>query len=378
MTVLQRCDQFVGRTMNWLYDHLRSIPRHVPLVLSDRLVNRREFPLLEARSRDPDRLTRRVWHRLMGERIYPIEAMWLRRRRPEILHSHFGYVAMGDFALRAFLDVPWIVGFYGADVYELGRSEAWRERYARLFAQLDLVLALGPYMAVHLQLLGCPKDKIAVHPLGIDVDALPSRQRVLQPGTPLQVLFAGTFREKKGVEYVIRGVANARARGVRLHLTLVGDAAGKAGDQETKEAIFREINRLELNDVVTHRPFVPFDELIQIALAAHVFVAPSVTSADGDAEGTPFVLQQMMATGMPVIATTHSDIPYILGGEQHRLVPERDAETIATRLQEYVEEPERLGRDGMALRERMRAAFDVRACGAQLSDIYDAVRAHRR
>jgi colanic acid/amylovoran biosynthesis glycosyltransferase len=314
----------------------------------------------------------------MGDRIYPIEAMWLRRRRPEILHSHFGWIAAGDFGLRSFLGVPWIVGFYGADVFELGRVEVWRERYARLFAEVDLVLALGPYMAAQLQLLGCPREKTAVHPLGIDVAALPSCQRVLPAGTPLEVLFAGTFREKKGVEYVIRGVAKARERGVPLHLTLVGDAAGKPGDVETKQSIFREINRLGLNDAVTHRPFVQFQELMRIALASHVFVAPSVTSANGDAEGTPFVLQQMMATGMPVIATHHSDIPYILGDQKHRLVAERDDEAIATRLQEYAEEPERLAVDGMVLRERVRTAFDVRGCAARLSDIYDAVRAGER
>jgi colanic acid/amylovoran biosynthesis glycosyltransferase len=373
LIVLQRCDQFVGRTTNWLYDHLRCIPRYVSLVLSDVLANRQEFPLLEARGRDPEHISRRLWSRFMGDRPYPTEARWLRQRRPAFLHSHFGYVALGDFGLRSSLEVPWIVSFYGADVYELGRREDWRNSYARLFAQADVILALGPQMAVQLEALGCPKQKIAVHPLGVDVEALPSRQRVLQSGVCLEILFAGTFREKKGIEYVIRGVAKARQRGVRLHLTLVGDAAAKPGDLETKQSVFREIYKLDLKDVVTHRPFVQFNELIQIALRSHVFVAPSVTSVDGDAEGTPFVLQQMMATGMPAIATIHSDIPYIFGEHKHRLVPERNAYAIAERLEEYAQEPERLMLDGAALRERIRTAFDVRTCAATLSDIYDSL-----
>ncbi len=373
LTVLQRSDQFVGRTMNWLYDHLRYIPRHVPLVFCDQLENRKEFPLLEARSRETERFSRRLWRSLMGNRLYPTDARWLRRTRPALLHSHFGYVAVNDFGLRAFLDVPWLVSFYGADVYELGRREDWQDKYTRLFARANLVLALGPQMAAQLEILGCPKVKIAVHPLGVDVDTIPSRRRLLQPGTPLRILFAGTFREKKGIEYVIRGAAMARRLGVRLHVTIVGDAAKKPGDTATKEAIFREINRLDMNDAVTHYPYVEFDSLIQVALASHVFVAPSVNSADGDAEGTPFVLQQMMATGMPVIATMHSDIPYLFGEHKDQLVPERDAEAIATRLQYYAEEPEKLALEGMMLRERIRTAFDVRACAAQLSNIYDAL-----
>jgi len=188
----------------------------------------------------------------------------------------------------------------------------------------------------------------------------------------------GTFREKKGIEYVIRGAAKARRLGVRLHLTLVASAYDKPGDIATKELAFREINRLDLNDVVTHQRFMQFDDLIQMALASHVLIAPSVTGADGDAEGTPFVLQQMMATGMPVIATVHSDIPYIFGEHKHQLVPERDADAIANRLQQYADEPEQLVVVGTALRERIRAVFDVRTCAARLSNLYDAVKAGGR
>src|SRR5215471_9806410 len=102
LTVLHRCDEFVGRTMNWLYDHLRCVPRHESLVLSDKLENRKEFPLFEARSRNEERFSRRLWHRLTGEMLYPTEARWLQQRRPALLHSHFGYVALTDFTLHSF------------------------------------------------------------------------------------------------------------------------------------------------------------------------------------------------------------------------------------------------------------------------------------
>ena len=45
---VQRCDRFVARTMNWLYDHLRFVPRYDPLVVTNSLENRAEFPLLTA------------------------------------------------------------------------------------------------------------------------------------------------------------------------------------------------------------------------------------------------------------------------------------------------------------------------------------------
>ncbi len=374
LRALQRCDQFVGRTTNWLYDHLRFVPRYTPVVFCNLLMNRQEFPELQAWSPNTESLTRRLWRRLTASRLYPADSRRLRKFAPCILHSHFGYVAVEDRLLQRHLDVPWVVSFYGADVYQLGRLEQWRARYAPVFERAVRVLALGPVMAQHLEQIGCPREKIRIHPLGIDVESLPVKPRTRQLGEPLRVLFAGTFREKKGVRYVIESAALAQRAGVRLELHLVGDAAGKPGDHETKDAIFQQVRQLNLEDVTTHYSFLSFQELVALALRAHVFVAPSITAADGDAEGTPFVLQQMMATGMPALATLHSDIPFLFGEHKHLLVPERDAKILADRLQMYAENAEAVINHGMALREQMRRSFDVRSCAAHLSEIYDEIR----
>ncbi len=111
----------MGRTTNWLYDHLRFVPCYTPVILCDRLVNRQEFPKLEAWSLNPRSFSRRFWRRIMGDGIYPMDSRRLRRLGPCILHSHFGYVAAGDLALQRILKAPWVVSFYGADVYQLSR-----------------------------------------------------------------------------------------------------------------------------------------------------------------------------------------------------------------------------------------------------------------
>jgi glycosyltransferase involved in cell wall biosynthesis len=76
-----------------------------------------------------------------------------------------------------------------------------------------------------------------------------------------------------------------------------------------------------------------------------------------------------------VIATVHSDIPYLFGKHKDLLVPERDGQSIADRLRYYVDEPDRLATDGAALREQIRRAFDVRVCASRLSDLYDEIAA---
>lgn len=368
---VQRCDRFVGRTMNWLYDHLRFVPRHSPLVVCDGLQNRQEFPALTAWQSNQHR--RALWRRISGTDVDPIVLLRLRGHLPRILHSHFGYVAAGDHGLWQRLNVPWVIGFYGADVYALGRREVWRERYARIFKDCSRALALGPVMAQHIERLGCPAGKIMVHPLGVDLADLPDEPRNWNPGDPLRVLFAGTFREKKGVPYALQAIAEARRAGVQVELHLVAEASNKPGDRETESAAVELIGKLGLERVVHRYAFVSFQELISLALHCHVFLGPSVTAADGDAEGTPFVLQQMMGTAMPVVATHHADIPFLFGDLVHLLVPERDSAAIAARLIQYAETPRLLREHGCLFREQIAKSFDVCACASRLSDIYESV-----
>jgi colanic acid/amylovoran biosynthesis glycosyltransferase len=258
-------------------------------------------------------------------------------------------------------------------VYEHGRLEEWRGKYAPMFATAARVLALGPVMAETLAAIGCPQEKIRIHPLGVDTQSLPLQPRRRAEGEPMRVLFAGTFREKKGIRYVIEGVRLAVARGVPIELDLVGDAAGKPGDSEVKADVLRLAGELRRAAPVRHHPFVRFKDLVDMAMRAHVFVAPSVTGADGDSEGTPFVLQQMMSTGMACVSTVHADIPYLFGEHADLLVPERDSAAIADWLTTYWERPDLMTEHGMALARQIRAHFDAHTCAATLSDLYDEV-----
>jgi colanic acid/amylovoran biosynthesis glycosyltransferase len=372
--VIQRCDRFVARTMNWLYDHLRCVPKYDQLVVCDALENRQEFPALDAVHADPRSLARSVWRRIARKDVDPLLARRLRRRAPHILHSHFGYVAANDYPLWEALGAAWVVGFYGADVYALGRLEQWRRRYAAIFAGCARVLALGPVMAEHLARLGCAPEKIVVHPLGVDIAELHDTPRRRAKGEPLRVLFAGTLREKKGLKYALEGAAAAKEAGVKIELHVIGEATNKPGDRETELDAVKVISDLKLDDSVVRYQFVAFRELHAMALRSHVFLAPSVTAADGDSEGTPFVLQQMMATGMPVIATRHADIPYLFGEHQSLLVAERDSDAIAKQLIEYDRNPDLLVEHGGKLRRQIADHFDVRACAARLADIYGELR----
>lgn len=372
---IERCPEFVGRTTNWLYDHLRYLPGYCPVVLCNRLVNRQEFCELTAWA-PPGGLARRLWKRWRGHSLYPTELHGIRQMGPALLHSHFGRLALRDQSLQSALKLPWIVSFYGADVYQ-GKKSTLAQQYRAVFNTAARILALGPAMAGRLAELGCPVEKLVIHPLGVDLGQLPVQVRTYDPREPLRVLFAGTFREKKGIEYLLDAVARLARDGVEIDLRLVGSPTSKEGDAATATAVATRLRELPRRCVVQRSPYMKFEELIDLALESHVFVAPSVTASNGDAEGTPFVLQQMMATGMPIISTHHSDIPYVFGAYRDLLAPERDADAIADRLRTYVEQPQLVAEHGRAMRRQIES-LDAAHCARRLRDIYDQVRPSNR
>jgi colanic acid/amylovoran biosynthesis glycosyltransferase len=360
--------------MNWMYFHLRRVPRYRPVIMTGELQNRDQYPELEAFAAPSERLGPRVWRKLAGKRPYPSHLARARGYQPVVLHSHFGYVGYDDLGLHEALGLPWLVAFYGADVYLVGRRPEWRERYRRLFERLDLAIALGPVMRDALIDLGCPPEKVAINPLGVDVEEIPHAERRLQPGERLEILFAGTFREKKGVGYLLDAVGLLRDRGVSFRLHLVGDASKRPTDAEEKARILAALDRLALGDDQLRRyPWLEFKDLLDLAMRSHIFVAPSVTAPSGDAEGTPAVILQMMTSGMPVVSTRHSDIPLAFGPLSDRLVPERDPGALADRLTHYAENPGEITADGAAMRKRMLEEFDIRRCAGNLAALYDRV-----
>ena len=72
------------------------------------------------------------------------------------------------------------------------------------------------------------------------------------------------------------------------------------------------LETLGLMPIVRLQGQQPYSVLLEEAYQHHIFMGPSITAHDGDMEGTPMVLVDMAATGMPIISTTHSDVPEII------------------------------------------------------------------
>jgi colanic acid/amylovoran biosynthesis glycosyltransferase len=133
------------------------------------------------------------------------------------------------------------------------------------------------------------------------------------------------------------------------------------------------VSDLKLRDHVDFKGIQPLPVLRELMAGHHALLAPSCTAADGDSEGgAPTVLLEAQACGLPVLATTHDDIPFVtVPGKSALLAPEHDAAAFGEILERFIASPEKWEAMGRAGREHVGAHHDARMAIDALETIYE-------
>ena len=378
LKVVHYVPTWLPQTQTWLYHQVRFLPASIEshiVCRSERHLDQFRVPHIHCLKRDS--LLRYLAYKsryLLGLRNeFPYFDERLRAIGPAVVHSHFGnngWTVQGAVRRRG---LPHCVTFYGQDVSRLPRSRPkWRDRYRQLFNDpATRILCEGRAMAEALVQLECPPEKIAIHHLGVEVGKIRYQPRQWHPGEPLRVLIAASFREKKGIPYAIAALGRLR-REVQVELTLIGDAEPTAASHREKQRILAAIESAGLHDstrLLGYQPYLVFqDELYR----NHLFMATSVTAADGDTEGgAPVALVDVMASGMPIVSSRHCDIPEIVQhGVTGWLAEERDVDAILTCLRRWLDTPARWEPLLEAGRRHMEREYDAVRQGERLAALY--------
>ena len=246
--------------------------------------------------------------------------------------------------------------FHGYDV-SLLLKEMGPHLYDRLFREGDLHFPISDFIRSQLLRMGAVAGKTAVHRMGVRPGAFrqPSWKAMSETGREFTFVLVGRLVEKKGQEYAIRAIArcNSRHPETEIKLVVIGD-----GPLEAK--LRQVVQELGVDRLVELRGSQTRDGVAEALLAADGFVAPSVTSADGDMEGIPVVISEAMSVGLPVISTRHAGIPEVVeDGVTGILVAERDVEGLADAMFRIACSQELATRLGDAGRDRIIQEFDV-------------------
>jgi colanic acid/amylovoran biosynthesis glycosyltransferase len=356
---------YLGRSETFIYTQLRFQTEFKPVVFAGLITNLAEFPFEPITQVVPSdasfgrRVTRRTIALTHGyRRTYGYALGRLSRRfRCVLLHAHFGWSGCRALQTARSLQLPLVTTFYGLDITEnLGLP------YDELFEQGKFFICEGPFMVEHLQAVGCPADKTRLVRIGIDLDRFPYSPKSIS--TPYVVMHAARFVEKKGVDLAIRAFGLARGELPPAELWLVGDGPLRA----ELESLVVELG---LSDAVKFLGMKSHADFRALTRCVDVMIHPSQTASNGDTEGgAPTVLLEMQAIGVPVVATRHADIPFVVP-DPERLVPEKDAEGLAAALVELASVSEGEYRDrARRARRFVEERHDARVVARQIAAVY--------
>jgi colanic acid/amylovoran biosynthesis glycosyltransferase len=290
---------------------------------------------------------------------------FLNQQPYDIIHCHYGRNGIRGALLRdiGVLKGKLITTFHGYDVNSYP-NQYGSQIYQPLFQTGDFYTVNTMFTAGKAVALGCPENKIVKLPVGVNLSNYTFRERSLRDGDPVNIITVARLVEKKGIEYSIRAIGKLHSKYAKIKYCIVGEGP-------LRESLERLISELDLGDRVKLLGSKTQQELLELYAQSHIFVLSSVTAANGDQEGQGLVLQEAQATGMPVLSTIHNGIPDgILDGKSGFLVPERDVDALADRLDYLISHPHVWAEMGRAGRSHVEANYDIEKLNDRLVEIY--------
>ena len=360
--------RFVPYSQTFIYDEVRAHERYEIDVFCKERLNEDRFPYDEARVYQPP-----GW----AEKIYENVAYWpafdrqIRDGDYDLIHAHFGTTAVYALPYVWRYDLPFVVTFWGNDVGALVGSQRFkptRWRYVtlapKIMAAADLMLGVSEELCAWLrEFSGRPE---AVQPYRHGVDLSKFHPDPAERDVP-EVVMVGRFTEKKGHRYALRAVSQAIDDGCDLHLSLIG-----SGELEAECRAYVRDHGLE--EHVTFHGVLSHEETADRLAGADIALVPSVVARNHDREGSPTVVKEACASGVPVIGTYHAGIPETVDdGETGFLVPERNVPALADRLITLLNDRDRREAFGRAARQKMEREFDLFEQVRTLEKHYDQV-----
>ncbi len=334
MTVACYCHDFLKKDMQHVYRQIVSLQRWKPVVICQKRENAEVFRFSNKSTsvlpKPPWRWMRRNWYKhvlrqplqISTDRVIAI-LKEIYRYDADVVHIFFGHMAIQLLPLIKTCPKPVVVSFHGADVGVDVTKPAMKAALEAVFANAKLVLGRSESLLEGLRALGCPPEKLRLQRTGIPMNEWPFMERPWPAAGEWHLLQACRLVPKKGLRATLIAFREISRKFPHAKLTLAGDGPLRAElEQLAKE--------WGLEDRVAFPGFLNQDQLRAAVQAAHLFIHPSETPADGNREGVPNAMLEAMATGLPVLATLHGGIPEaVTHGVSGWLVAEGDAAGLA-------------------------------------------------
>lgn len=315
-------------------------------------------------------LSQRIYNRAAstGKNLFVMDYL---RQNPldcDLLHCHFGPNGVVGSFLYDIAEVPkYIVTYHGSDIntYPLKYG---RDVYSHVFATAQGITCNTTFTADKVASYGADRNKISILPVGLHMKEYPNLKHDSALSTQgIQLLTVARLAEKKGHTWTLKALAQLKDEYPILTYHVIGDGP-------LKEALAQEADKLGIKENVIFHGVLMKEKIMPLYAECDIFILSSITAANGDMEGQGLVLQEAQAVGLPVVSTLHNGIPDgVIEGKTGYLVPEKDADTLAQRLKDLIENPAQRYKMGQAGRSFVQQNYDIPVLSRQLIDIYKKI-----
>jgi glycosyltransferase involved in cell wall biosynthesis len=306
---------------------------------------------------------------LRMSRLCPVEAArWLRfflqavvlgermrRRGLNRLHVHYSS-SVGLLTARIF---PVKVSHTMHGSAEFQNPEVFRLREKVRGA--DFVCAISNYGKSQLMLFSDRRDwdKFEVTRLGVDTACFSPRESPQRtPGAPFELMSVGQLAPAKGQHLLIAALSILKERGRMVRLRLVGDGP-------MRKHLEADAVHLGLDREVVFEGYRNNVELVALYALADAYVMASF------AEGTPVVLMEAMAMGIPCISSRITGVPELIeDGVSGLLVAPADEHGLAAAVERLMDDEILRRSMGAAARERIVEQYDRGSNAARLAAVF--------
>lgn len=238
------------------------------------------------------------------------------------------------------------------------------------FRGADLVLVETPALVYGIQQAAL-NSKVVLFPNSIDTNKLARRVEQLQLAVPIPksrytVLYTGRLVRLKGLEIMIR------AFGKLAHLFAEWDVriVGPIKDESYFKSLTKEVAKHFLSERIQFIPPKYGDDLLKEYSTADIFCIPSLPGGDG----MPMSLIEAMSWGIPVIASAHPAVRYVLDDGQAGIVfPPGNENELAAALAQCMGSAALRQVLGKAGQDRVESYFDLRDAFQRLEQTYSGI-----
>jgi glycosyltransferase involved in cell wall biosynthesis len=310
--------------------------------------------------------------KLLGKSRRPLErralARWLRREGVDVVLAEFGQTGAEIWEACAAAGVPLVVHFHGGDAVRGKWRQLYGETYRRMFRSVGRVVVVSRQTEEALATLGAPRDRLVYNPCGADTALFSPAD----PATaPPHFLAVNRFTDKKAPHLTILAFRDVVRACPEARLLMMGEGPLLEACQQLARA-------LDLDETVQFLGAQPHAEVAAGMARARALVLHSVTTSDGDVEGTPVVVLEAGAAALPVVSTRHAGIQdVVVDGETGILVDERDVDGMARAMLTLARDPALAAALGRRGRDRVMAHFSLDVSMGRLWEAISAAAAER-